>query len=218
MYAIINTRYPRYKYCLRHHKHAETSLYYSMSIEILRNTRMSSNNVTPQQGQGQRKLIKQNEGYQGQGQQQQTPSPEQEEEFLAIPPTTIIDADGMRRIAEIEANDEAYRASKFQEIRFKDGDTKIVRIDPTKTEFKEETIKLEGEEPKQIMRYSFSASEYMMGRWTRFKVMKIAPRWGRQIMLNNKEGNLTLKITREGDGFTTNYHIIPTNVKEGVNK
>ena len=167
---------------------------------------MSSNNVTPQQEQ--RKLIKQNEGHEGQQGQGQG-AQELEEEFLIMPPTNVIDAEGLRRIAEIEANDEAYRASKFQEIRFKDGDTKIVRIDPTKTEFKEETIKLEGEEPKQIMRYSFAASEYMMGRWTRFKVMKIAPTWGRQIMLNNKEGNLTLKITREGDGFGTRYQYHP---------
>ena len=53
---------------------------------------------------------------------------EQEEEFLSIPPTTVIDAEGMRKIAEVEANDEAHRAAKFQEIRYENGDTKIVRI------------------------------------------------------------------------------------------
>jgi hypothetical protein len=46
-------------------------------------------------------------------------SNESEEEFLSMPPTNVIDAEGMRKIAEIEANDEAHRAAKFQEIRFK---------------------------------------------------------------------------------------------------
>ena len=138
---------------------------------------------------------------------------ESEEEFLSVPPTTVIDAEGIRKIAEIEANDEAQRAAKFQEIRFKDGDMKIVRIDPTKTDYREETIEMEGEPPKKIWRYVFMASEYMMGKWTRFKIMKFAPKWGRSIMENLKEGHLTLKITRDGEGLGTDYHIIVTSVK-----
>jgi hypothetical protein len=138
---------------------------------------------------------------------------ESEEEFLQMPPTTIIDAEGMRKIAEIEANTEAHRAAKFQEIRFKDGDMKIVRINPTKTDYREETIEMEGEPPKKIWRYVFMASEYMAGKWTKFKVMKFAPKWGRQIIDNLKEGHLTLKITRVGDGLGTDYKIISTSVK-----
>lgn len=138
---------------------------------------------------------------------------ESEEEFLTMPPTNVIDAEGMRKIAEVEANDEAHRAAKYQEIRFKDGDMKIVRIDPTKIEYKEDTITMEGEEPKKLWRYYFMASEYMMGKCTRFKVMKFAPKWGRQIIDNLKEGHLTLKITRDGDGLGTDYHIIVTSVK-----
>jgi len=140
-------------------------------------------------------------------------SNESEEEFLALPPTNVIDAEGMRKIAEIEANDEAHRAAKFQEIRFKNGDTKIVRIDPTKTDYVEDTIEMEGEPPKKIWRYHFMASEYMMGRWTKFKLMRFAPKWGRSIMENLKEGHLTFKITRDGEGLGTSYHIISTNMK-----
>jgi hypothetical protein len=138
---------------------------------------------------------------------------ESEEEFLTIPPTTVIDDEGMRKIAEVEANDEAHKATMYQEIRFKDGDMKIVRIDPTKTDYVEDTIEMEGEPPKKIWRYHFMASEYMMGKWTRFKVMKFSPTWGRLILENLKEGYLTLKITRDGDGLGTSYHIISTNVK-----
>jgi hypothetical protein len=68
---------------------------------------------------------------------------ESEEEFLSMPPTTVIDAEGMRKIAEVEANDEAHRATKFQEIRFRDGDMKIVRIDPTQTDYVEDTINMD---------------------------------------------------------------------------
>src|SRR5215217_903564 len=49
---------------------------------------------------------------------------EQEEEFLSMPPTTVIDAKGMRKIAEVEANDEAHRATMYQEIRFRYEDRK----------------------------------------------------------------------------------------------
>jgi hypothetical protein len=42
------------------------------------------------------------------------------------------------------ADDEAHRSAKYAEIRFKDGDTKVVRIDSMKTEFKEDTIDIEG--------------------------------------------------------------------------
>jgi hypothetical protein len=72
---------------------------------------------------------------------------------------------------------------------------------------------MEGEPPKKIWRYVFMASEYMMGKWTRFKIMKFAPKWGRSIMENLKEGHLTLKITRDGEGLGTDYHIIVTSVK-----
>jgi hypothetical protein len=143
-----------------------------------------------------------------------TTNNENEEEFLSMPPTTVIDAEGMRKIAEIEANDEAHRAAKFQEIRFKDGDMKIVRIDPIKTDYREEIIEMEGELPKKIWRYVFMASEYMAGgKWTKFKIMKFAPKWGRQIIANIKEGHLTLKITRDGEGLGTDYNIISTSVK-----
>jgi hypothetical protein len=136
-----------------------------------------------------------------------------EEEFLSMPPTTVIDAEGTRKIAEIEANEEAQRVAKFQQIRFKDGDMKIVRIDPTKIDYKEDTIEMEGEPPKKLWRYYFMASEYMMGRWTKFKLMKFAPKWGRQILDNLKENHLTLKITRVGEGLGTDYRIISTSVK-----
>jgi hypothetical protein len=134
----------------------------------------------------------------------------EQEEFLTMPPTAVIDAEGMRKIAEIEANDEAQRVNKFQEIRFKDGDMKIVRIDPTKTDYVEDVIRMEGEPEKKLWRYHFMASEYMMGRWTKFKLMKLSPTWGRLILENLKEGHLTLKITRDGDGLGTSYHIIST--------
>jgi hypothetical protein len=137
-----------------------------------------------------------------------------EEEFLSIPPTNIIDAEGQRKIAEAEANEEAHRAARFQEIRFKDKDVKILRIDSTKTEFREETIEMEGQPPKKIWRYNFTASEYLsdIGKWTRFKTMKLSPTAGRYVIDNLKEGHLTLKITREGEGLGTEYHVIATNV------
>jgi hypothetical protein len=58
------------------------------------------------------------------------------------------------------------------------------------------------------------ASEYMMGKWTKFKLMRFAPKWGRQITDNIKEGHLTLKITRIGDGLGTDYKIIVTDVNK----
>jgi hypothetical protein len=38
--------------------------------------------------------------------------------------------------------------------------------------------------------------------------MKLAPKWGNQVIANNAAGNLTLKITRKGSGLKTNYEII----------
>lgn len=139
----------------------------------------------------------------------------EEEEFLTIPPTTVMDEEGQRKIAEAEANEEARRGLKFQEIRFNDGDSKIVRIDPTKTEYKEDIFRKEGQPDDKQWRYHFMASEYMMGRWTRFKLMRFAPTWGRMILDNLKDGALTLKITRRGSTQNdTRYTVIPaTNVK-----
>jgi hypothetical protein len=137
---------------------------------------------------------------------------ESEDEFLSMPPTNVIDAEGMKRIAEVEANSEAQRVSKFQSIRFRDGDMKIVRVDPTKTDYVEDTITMEGEEPKKLWRYYFMASEYMMGRWTKFKLMRFAPTWGRQVLANVEEGSLTLKITRRGSTQSdTKYTIVVAN-------
>jgi hypothetical protein len=139
----------------------------------------------------------------------------EEEEFLTIPPTTVLEADGMKKIAEAEANEQARRGLKLQEIRFNDGDSKIVRIDPTKTEYKEDVFRREGEPDNKQWRYHFMASEYMMGRWTKFKLMRFSPTWGRMIIDNMKDGALTLKITRRGSTQQeTRYTIIPTtNVK-----
>jgi hypothetical protein len=139
---------------------------------------------------------------------------EEQEEFLAIPPTNVLDELGIKRLSQVQEKYEAHRAANFAEIRFKDGDTKIVRIDPTKTEFKEDVIKLENEPTKFIWQYHYQASEYLQGKWTKWKEMKLAPKWGNQVNANNVAGNLTLKITRKGSGLKTNYEIIAVgNVK-----
>ncbi len=121
----------------------------------------------------------------------------------------------MQRLQQVTAAEEAYSASRFSEIRFKDGDTKIVRINPTKTDFREEVFEKEGEAPQKSMKYVFTASERIdEGKWTRFKLMKFSPTWGKGIVANIEEGNLTLKITRKGSTMSdTEYIIVTSNAK-----
>jgi hypothetical protein len=142
----------------------------------------------------------------------------EEEEFLPIPPSTVLDEAGIRSIEQAEARDGMTCANKYAEIRFKDGETKILRFDPAQVKFEDkDPIKLGEDQPvKYIERYHYMCSENMgQGKWTKFKLFKIAPTWGRQILANIKEGNLTLKIARKGIGQTdTDYRIVVmTNVK-----
>jgi hypothetical protein len=44
--------------------------------------------------------------------------------------------------------------------------------------------------------------------------MRLAIKWGNQIIANVEKGDVTLSITRKGSGLTTNYEIIAvSNVK-----
>jgi hypothetical protein len=47
-------------------------------------------------------------------------------------------------------------------------------------------------------------------KWSRFKTLRLAPKRGRQVITNIKEGNLTLNITKKGNGLETDFIIIST--------
>jgi hypothetical protein len=135
------------------------------------------------------------------------------EEYLSMPPTNILDQFGKDRLAQVKAEIEAQRQVQYAEIRFNDRDTKILIFDPSKTVWKEDTIRMEAQPEKKIWRLHFAASEYIQpeNKWTRFKTVKLAPTWGNTIIANNEAGNLTLQITQKDTGLGTDYDIIAKN-------
>lgn len=114
-----------------------------------------------------------------------------------------------RKLLELNAQlQEQSNSDDTNYIKFKSGDTKVLRFEPELTH-KEDVQYPDNSKP--TLQYKFYASERIEGnKWSKVRELTLAPRWAKLVIALLLKDFLTQEVTRTGsDKNDTTYTVTP---------
>jgi hypothetical protein len=113
-----------------------------------------------------------------------------------------------RKIAEVNAEIEKQSTSSGLYMKFKDGETKTLSIDPTKTH----NEPVEYEEGKPVMRWKYYVRE-LSSDMTQEKEWTVGINMAKELQKWIAKGYFVMNITRRGSDLQTKYDVDPQGIE-----
>lgn len=120
----------------------------------------------------------------------------------------VLTEEQRRKIAEVNAEIDKQSTNSQMYLKFKDGETKTLSVDPTKTH----SEPVEYEEGKPVMRWKYYVRE-LSSEMNQEKEWTVGINLAKDLQKWIAKGYFTMNITRRGSDLQTKYDVDPQGIE-----